>query len=180
MRAGPCGGAPLPPPHFRCPVLHPVRAFCERMGDGDHQCILGEGELQSRQNPRRQNPWDAHSLPTSLPGTAWLFSRTNLTLLPGHGVEGGRFLLHVLAAALGAFRVYFVFFQSENQFERFATIVADVVIHGHEGLPLDCDYELRLELYADTGRLSVCNPALQDTWDTRRLSGPKGGPFASL
>src|SRR5208282_2369179 len=103
-----------------------------------------------------------------------------LALLSGHGVERGCFLLHVLAAALGAFRVYFVFFQGENQFERFATIVADVVIHGHEGLPLDCDYELRLELYADTGRLSVCNPALQDTWDTRRLSGPKGGPFASL
>jgi len=37
-----------------------------------------------------------------------------LTLLPGNGVERGCFLLHVLAAALGTFCVYFVFFQSEN------------------------------------------------------------------
>jgi hypothetical protein len=38
----------------------------------------------------------------------------SLTLLPGHGVESGRFLLDVLAAAFGAFRVYFVFLQGEN------------------------------------------------------------------
>ena len=48
-----------------------------------------------------------------------------------------------------------MFFQGENQFEGFVTIVADVVVHGHGSLPLDCEHELRLELYADTGRLSV-------------------------
>jgi hypothetical protein len=42
---------------------------------------------------------------------AWLFA---LTLLPGHGIKSGRFLLNVLAAALGAFRVYFVFLEGEN------------------------------------------------------------------
>jgi hypothetical protein len=70
----------------------------------------------------------------------------SLTLLPGHGVECGCFLLHVLAAALRAFRVSFVFFQGENQFEGFVTIVANVVVHGHGGLLLDCDHELRFEL----------------------------------
>jgi hypothetical protein len=37
-----------------------------------------------------------------------------LTLLPGHGIKSSRFLLNVLAAALGAFRVYFVFLEGEN------------------------------------------------------------------
>jgi hypothetical protein len=70
----------------------------------------------------------------------------SLTLLPGHGIKSSRFLLNVLATALGAFRVYFVFLQGENYFEAFVTIVANVVVHGHRGLPLDCDHELRLEL----------------------------------
>src|SRR5271157_5643579 len=77
-----------------------------------------------------------------------------LTLLPGHSKKSGCFLLHVLAAALGAFRVFFVFLQGKNQFEGLVTIVADVVVHGHGGLPLDCEHELRLELYADMRRLS--------------------------
>jgi hypothetical protein len=70
----------------------------------------------------------------------------SLTLLPGHGIKSSRFLLNVLATALGAFRVYFVFLQGENYLEGFVTIVANVVVHGHRGLPLDCDHELRLEL----------------------------------
>jgi hypothetical protein len=70
----------------------------------------------------------------------------SLTLLPGHGIKSSRFLLNVLATTLGAFRVYFVFLQGENYFEGFVTIVANVVVHGHRGLPLDCDHELRLEL----------------------------------
>jgi hypothetical protein len=71
---------------------------------------------------------------------------SSLTLLPGHGIKSSRFLLNVLATALGAFRVYFVFLQGENYLEGFVTIVANVVVHGHRGLPLDCDHELRLEL----------------------------------
>ena len=71
---------------------------------------------------------------------------SSLTLLPGHGIKSSRFLLNVLAAALGAFRLYFVFLQGKNQFEGFMTIVANVVVHGHRDLPLDCDHELRLEL----------------------------------
>src|ERR1035438_7861000 len=71
---------------------------------------------------------------------------SSLTLLPGHGIKSSHFLLNVLAAALGAFRLDFVFLQGENPFEGFMTIVANVVVHGHSGLPLDCDHELRLEL----------------------------------
>src|ERR1035437_4173700 len=63
--------------------------------------------------------------------------RTSLTLLSGHGVERSHLLLHVLAAALGAFHVYFMFFEGENHFEGFVTIVADVVVHGYGGLPLE-------------------------------------------
>jgi uncharacterized membrane protein YqaE (UPF0057 family) len=55
----------------------------------------------------------------------------SLTLLPGHGIKSSRFLLNVLATALGAFRVYFVFLQGENFFEGFVTIVANGVVHGH-------------------------------------------------
>ena len=69
-----------------------------------------------------------------------------LTLLFGHGIKSSHFLLNILAAALGAFRVYFVFLECENQFEGFVTIVANVVVYGHGGLPLDCDHELLLEL----------------------------------
>jgi hypothetical protein len=32
---------------------------------------------------------------------------SSLTLLPGHGIKSSRFLLNVLAAALGAFRLHF-------------------------------------------------------------------------
>jgi hypothetical protein len=71
---------------------------------------------------------------------------SSLTLLRGHGIKSSRFLLNVLAAALGAFRLYFVFLQGKNQFEGFMTIVANVVVHGHRDLPLDFDHELRLEL----------------------------------
>ena len=38
----------------------------------------------------------------------------SLTLLPGHGIKSSRFLLNVLATALGAFRLYFVFLQGKN------------------------------------------------------------------
>jgi hypothetical protein len=44
---------------------------------------------------------------------------SSLTLLPGHGIKSSRFLLNVLAAALGASRLYFVFLQGKNQFEGF-------------------------------------------------------------
>jgi hypothetical protein len=37
-----------------------------------------------------------------------------LALLSGYGIKSGCFLLHILTAALGAFRVYFVFLQREN------------------------------------------------------------------
>jgi len=37
-----------------------------------------------------------------------------LALLPGHGIKSSRLLLNVLAAALGAFRVYLVFLEREN------------------------------------------------------------------
>src|ERR1019366_9719617 len=71
---------------------------------------------------------------------------SSLTLLLGHGIKSSRFLLNVLATALWAFRLYFVFLQGKNQFEGFMTIMANIVVHGHRGLPLDCDHELRLEL----------------------------------
>ena len=72
-----------------------------------------------------------------------------LALLPGHGIKRGHLLLHVLAAALGAFHRYIVFLEGENYFEGFVSIIADVVVHGHANLPLDRDHELRLRLYAD-------------------------------
>ena len=106
---------------------------------------------------RHQNPWGRTKLTTFaaphrlvIPSLAFC-----LTLLPGHGIKRSRFLLNVFAAALAAFRVHFVFFQGENYFEGFVTIFANVVVHGHGGLPLDCDHELQLELYADNRRLSV-------------------------
>ena len=69
---------------------------------------------------RKQNRWGTESLPTLPKGIAWLFPAQllawlfALTLLPGHGIKSSRFLLNVLAAALGAFRVYFMFFEGEN------------------------------------------------------------------
>src|SRR5208282_755841 len=90
----------------------------------------------------RSRSWGVKCLPTSPSGIVG-YSEPNLpralrlTLLAGYSVERGGFLLHVLAAALGAFRICVMFFQGENQFEGFVTIVADVVVHGHVGLPLD-------------------------------------------
>jgi hypothetical protein len=65
---------------------------------------------------RQQNRWGTKTLPTLPKGIAWLFPGLTLclTLLPGHGIKSSRFLLNVLAAALGAFRVYFVFLEGEN------------------------------------------------------------------
>src|SRR5208282_3110117 len=121
-----------------------------RDADVDSHSFAKSANEWGTRMPRAQNASQPRR--TARPGDSSLASC--LALLPGHGVERGCFLFHVLAAALGAFRVYFVFFQSENQFEGFVTIVADVVIHGHGGLPLDCDHELHVELYADTRRLS--------------------------
>ncbi len=125
---------------------------------------------------RHQNPWGRTKLTTFaaphrlvIPSLAFC-----LTLLPGHGIKRSRFLLNVLAAALGAFRVHFVFFQGENYFEGFVTIFANVVVHGHGGLPLDCDHELRLELYRQHPPL-VCEPEVAPT---SRL-GPARPPRAA-
>src|SRR5208337_1951376 len=107
-----------------------------------HPCAKnaqGWGTRSSRPNPRGGSNWGAALA-------------SCLTLFAGHGIERGYLLLHVLAAALGAFHLYLVFFQGEDHFEGFVTIVADVVVHGHGDLPLDRDHELRLELYADGWR----------------------------
>src|SRR5208282_260011 len=139
-----------------------------RDADVDSHSFAKSANEWGTRMPRAQNASQPRR--TARPGDSSLASC--LALLPGHGVERGCFLFHVLAAALGAFRVYFVFFQSENQFEGFVTIVADVVIHGHGGLPLDCDYELRFELYAYTGRL--CGR------ESRHLKTVEGSHAASL
>jgi hypothetical protein len=95
----------------------------------------GHLQLESRRRTKPTNFATPHRLLISV-----------LTLLFGHGIKSSHFLLNILAAALGAFRVYFVFLECENQFEGFVTIVANVVVYGHGGLPLDCDHELLLEL----------------------------------
>ena len=69
---------------------------------------------------RKQNRWGTESLPTLPKGIAWLFPAQllawlfALTLLPGHCIKSSRFLLHILATALGAFRVYLVLLECEN------------------------------------------------------------------
>jgi hypothetical protein len=108
-------------------------------------------------NPR-PHPWCAPSLRPvpnggSVPhasvlgfATRVLLVDPGLTFLSGHCIKSSRFLFDILAAALRTLRVRFMFPESENQFEGFVTIVANVVIHGHGGLPLDCDHELLVEL----------------------------------
>jgi hypothetical protein len=66
-------------------------------------------EQNAQRDPDAQSLAPRHTAPTVIPSLAF-----RLTLLPGHGIERGHFLLHVLAAALGAFRVYIMFFQREN------------------------------------------------------------------
>ena len=83
-----------------------------------------------------------------------------LALFPGDGKKSRRFLFDMLATALGAFHVDFMFFEGENQFEGLVAVEANIIVHGHGILPLDRDHELRLKLYA-LGR-SLCDPSAQD------------------
>jgi hypothetical protein len=97
--------------------------------------ISDSGHAEIRITHRRENPQDAfvESHPCAQNAQRWgtrqkLVGHTkllgltarpllvigSLTLLPGHGIKRGRFLLDLLAAALGTLRVGFVFLEGEN------------------------------------------------------------------
>jgi len=64
-----------------------------------------------------------------------LFLSENLALFGRYSKERFRFLLHVLATAVWArHTVMIVFVQADNFLEFLATIVAEVVVHGHGNL----------------------------------------------
>jgi hypothetical protein len=58
-----------------------------------------------------------------------------LALPAADRVERSCFLLHVLAAAAGAFDFLFMLLKCENQLEGLMTVVADVIVYGHGNLP---------------------------------------------
>jgi hypothetical protein len=53
-----------------------------------------------------------------------------------HGIECGGFLLNIPASTMRTFRsVFVVLVEGENNFERFVTIEADIIVDGHGNLP---------------------------------------------
>jgi hypothetical protein len=72
-----------------------------------------------------------------------------LALFPGNSVERSRFLLYVLAAALGALGFFVVvLMKGEHQFKSLLAIVADIVIDGHGKPPGSIAITLRESILA--------------------------------